>query len=248
MQGNDFRPDTGGRMGPAQNAGPREAGKAAASGNAPEVKICGLTEVEEAVKCAELGANAIGLVFYPPSPRCVTMETARDITGSLSREVVGVGVFVDEGYRRIMEVVERCGLKAVQLHGAESPELVRLLGRTGLIVIKTFFAAGDPPVDREDDYEASASLVECARGRLPGGNGTAWDWGAVRCSRMRPLILAGGLGPGNVVRAIREAAPDAVDVSSGVEARPGTKDLDKVKRFIDAVRNCRSATHRRLFR
>lgn len=225
-----------------------EAAETASPGHSPEVKICGLTRVDEAVKCAELGANAVGLVFYPPSPRFVTVETARDIVRNLPQGVCGVGVFVNENYEKIVETVQASGLKAVQLHGVESPALVSLLRQAGLTVIKSLFVDAEPSVRSEGRYDASACLVECAPGQLPGGNGVAWDWSAVRSVRVRPIILAGGLNPSNVARAIREASPDAVDVSSGVEAEPGRKDPDKVQRFINAVCDSRFITYRRVFK
>ncbi len=203
----------------------------------PQVKICGLKSVEEAVACAELGADAIGCVFFERSPRFVTDEQARDICRGLPKGVYGVGVFVNEDFENVMGRVERCGLKAVQLHGGESPEMVRRLRDEGVVVIKAFFVNSEPAMDAAELYEASACLVECAGGVLPGGNAMAWDWGAARgLSRKTPLVLAGGLTPDNVSDAIRAAVPAAVDVSSGVEAGPGIKDIGRVQRFIDAVR------------
>lgn len=203
----------------------------------PRIKICGLTRVEEALMCAQLGASAIGCVFYPKSPRNISEERARDICSALPAGICPVGVFVNESFAGIMQRVERCGLKAVQLHGREPPDLVVRLRRTGLIVIKAVFEGGAPAIDSAGLYEASACLVECAGGVLPGGNAMAWDWSAARrMSDSLPFILAGGLNPANVSEAIRAACPDAVDVSSGVETEPGRKDLEKVRRFIEAVR------------
>jgi len=202
----------------------------------PQVKICGLKRVDEALVCAGLGANAIGCVFYPRSPRHVTDEEARDICKNLPHGVSGVGVLVNESFATIMGKVERCGLKAVQLHGHESPDLVERLVREGVTVIKALFVNGAPALADAQSYRPSAFLVECAGGPLPGGNAMAWDWSAASgLSEKHPVILAGGLNPGNVADALRAASPDAVDVSSGVEASPGRKDLDKVKFFLEAV-------------
>ena len=196
----------------------------------PQVKICGLTRADEALACAELGADAIGCVFYPRSPRHVSEEQARTIFRSLPTTVCRVGVFVDEPFSTIMEKVERCELKAVQLHGQESPELVDELRQAGILVIKAIFVNGTPSLELIGSFRASAYLVECAGGTLPGGNALAWDWSAAAgASQRKPLILAGGLNPDNISRAIGEALPDAVDVSSGVESSPGRKDMDKVK-------------------
>jgi phosphoribosylanthranilate isomerase len=214
------------------------------------VKICGLTREDEAVACAEAGASVIGCVFYPPSPRYVSEEIARSISRAVSAKVPCVGVFVNEGYSDIMRKVERCGLKAVQLHGKEPPLLVKELNGTGITVIKAVFENAEPSFASVDGYSAGAYLVECAGGPLPGGNAMSWNWGAAaELAARRPVILAGGLNPENVGRAICAALPDAVDVSSGVESRPGRKDIDKVKRFLEAVLESRgSGKYRRIFR
>jgi len=207
--------------------------------NAPQVKICGLTQPEQARACADLGADAVGLVFYPKSPRFVTREAARVVCASLPASVAKVGVFVDEPMDVILEVVRDCGLTAVQLHGRESSQLVKEIADQFINVIKALYVEGLPAMDKADDYPAAAFLIECRKGILPGGNAMAWDWKAARdFGASRPLILAGGLDPENVGKAIRDAVPDAVDVSTGVEASPGIKDMKKVDAFIRAVRAC----------
>lgn len=213
----------------------------ARSANTPQVKICGLTRVEEAVACAELGADAIGCVFYPPSPRNLTDEEAQRICRALPPQTCTVGVFVNESFSYIMDKVERCGLKAVQLHGMETSGMIDDLLREGLIVIKGLFMKRDPFISSAHLYKPSAFLVECGLGKLPGGNAAAWDWAEAADAFPavnEPFILAGGLSPENIQDAVLKAAPDAVDVSSGVESEPGRKDLDKVKRFMEAVRRC----------
>jgi phosphoribosylanthranilate isomerase len=202
----------------------------------PQVKICGLTQAEEALACAELGADAIGCVFYPPSPRHVSDEQARSVFRHLPAAVFSVGVFVNEPFTTIMKTVERCGLKAVQLHGQEPVELALRLLKEGLLVIKAIFVKGAPSLKHIGSFQASAYLVECAGGPLPGGNALTWDYrAAAGISERETVILAGGINPDNASRAIREAMPDALDVSSGVESAPGRKDLDKVKRLLEAV-------------
>ncbi len=135
-----------------------------------------------------------------------------------------------------MKKVARCGLKAVQLHGQEPAELAENLQNEGLLVIKALFMNRAPSLDCAGSFRTSAYLIECAGGPLPGGNALAWDYrAAAGLSVKDPVILAGGINPDNVSRAIREASPDAVDVSSGVESAPGTKDMDKVKRLLEAV-------------
>ena len=202
----------------------------------PQVKICGLMRAEEAQACAELGADAIGCVFYPRSPRHVSDEQAREIFQNLPAALCSVGVFVNEPFATIMKKVERCGLKAVQLHGQEPVELARSLQKEGLVVIKAIFVNSAPSLGLVGSFSASAYLVECAGGPLPGGNAITWDYrAAAGISAKEPVILAGGISPDNVSQAIREALPDAVDVSSGVESAPGRKDMDKVKRLLEAV-------------
>ncbi len=202
----------------------------------PQIKICGLTDIEQARACAELGADAVGLVFFPKSPRNVSLEQARAITAAVPREVVTVGVFVNPSHEAVMTVVSQCGLGAVQLHGRESPELTACLAAEKITVIKALFIGGNPSMETVDTYSASAFLVECSGGKLPGGNALTWDWKAARAfGKSHPLVLAGGLSPDNVRQAIADAEPDAVDVSSGVEAAPGKKDLVKVADFISAV-------------
>ncbi len=202
-----------------------------------QVKICGITAAEDAMACAAWGADAIGLVFYPKSPRYVTPARAAEITGVLPAHIARVGVFVNESEGTIMEAAVRCGLHAVQLHGAEPPELARRLMEHGLIVIKCLYVNGWPGIAAALQYHVSAFLVECSAGKLPGGNAMTWDWSAARgFNEQYPFVIAGGLGPENVADAIAAARPDAVDVSSGVESAPGRKDTRRVRDFIYAVR------------
>jgi phosphoribosylanthranilate isomerase len=211
-----------------------------------QVKVCGLTRVEEAMACAQAGAAAVGCVFYAESPRCVTAATARAIRRALPPEVACVGVFVDEPFEGIMALAAQTGFTAVQLHGSEAPEVVERLRREGLFVIKALFADRAPVIEAASQYSASAYLVECGRGALPGGNAQEWDWSrAGPFAERHPLILAGGLTPENAAQAVRAALPDAVDVSSGVEAGPGRKNIRNVEQFIAAVAT--ASTRRRIF-
>ena len=211
----------------------------------PQVKICGLTTVEESLACAELGADAIGCIFYPPSPRFVTDHQAKEICNALPPLVWSVGVFVNNTLSEILTRVNHIGLRAVQLHGQETQGLVEELQNEGVAVIKALFANGRPAFSDAPRYQVRAFLAECAGERLPGGSGKAWNWSlASALSGDHLLILAGGLTPENVAQAVEDASPDAVDVSSGVESQPGTKDLQKVRDFLDAVRH--STCRRRL--
>ena len=213
--------------------------KPAGSRYTPQVKICGLTGIDDAVKCAELGADAIGLVFHPKSPRFVTDKRAREISLALPKKTKKVGVFVDETFASIMQKIERCGINAVQLHGNEPPQLVGSLRKENLIIIKALFLEKKPAFEDAVNYEVSAFLAECGTGALPGGNALSWDWEKAKMiSGKYPLILAGGLTPENVSQAVSLCLPDAVDVSSGVESAPGIKDIEKVKLFISRVSEC----------
>ena len=210
----------------------------------PQVKICGITRVQDALRCAEFGADAIGCVFYPKSPRHLSLDLARDICASVPDHVKTVGVFVDETFSHIMRHVEYCRLASVQLHGREGPELVRRLRAANIHVIKALFVDGNPTVDDASKYPASAFLLESGLGKLPGGNAREWDWkSAKNFAEKYPLILAGGLDPYNVATAVRMSNPCAVDVSSGVESSPGQKDFDKVAAFMKAVSDCGLTKH-----
>jgi phosphoribosylanthranilate isomerase len=205
----------------------------------PQVKICGLTRVDEAVACARAGADAIGLVFYPPSPRHVSTAAAAEIAAALPETVAKVGVFVDETVDDVLATVRAAGLTAVQLHGQETPAMVADLKAAGLTVIKALFAAKDPGLALAGSFDADAVLFEQGAGPLPGGNAETWDYGLARRQALGPpLILAGGLTPDNVTAAIAAAKPDAIDLSSGVEAGPGRKQLEKVRRLMAAVDAC----------
>ena len=202
----------------------------------PQVKICGLTQVDQAQACVDAGAAAIGFVFFAKSPRHVSIEKARTISKALPKEVARVGVFVDAPYEAIMRRVNACGLTFVQLHGRETPALVLRLKSSGIGVIKSMFVDHEPYLNEVDRFAADAYLAECGTGPLPGGNAKTWDYAAAGdLGLSHPLILAGGLSPSNVSAAVQSACPDAVDVSSGVEAGPGIKDVALVKQFIKAV-------------
>lgn len=205
----------------------------------PQVKICGLTRADEALACAEAGADAIGLVFYPPSPRHVSVDAAHEIAAALPPAVAKVGVFVDESIETVLETARGAGLTAVQLHGKETPAMVRDLRAAGLTVIKALFAAREPGLAMAGSFAADAVLFEQGAGQLPGGNAETWDYAMARRQSLGPpLILAGGLDPGNVAAAIAAAKPDAIDLSSGVESTPGRKDIRRVENLMAALEAC----------
>ncbi len=208
----------------------------------PQIKICGLTRENEALACAEAGADAIGFVFYPKSPRFVSDDQAKGICDALPSSMAKIGVFVDESLEAILRKYRFCGLTGIQLHGGETPEFIEELSREGVWVVKGLFTRKSPSLSDVAKFKASAYLVECGKGKLPGGNAMAWDWSeAFEFGMRHPLVLAGGLTPENVEQAISQGLPDAVDVSSGVESSPGRKDPDKAATFIENVR--RSAVY-----
>lgn len=196
------------------------------------MKICGITSEDDGLLAVALGADALGFVFAPSS-RQVAVDRARDIVRRLPAEVMTVGVFRDELPDRVVEIVQRAGLRAAQLHGHESAEQTREVRQRVGIVIKGF-PAGHPGLSRIPDYGADIVLVE---GERP-GSGEVFDW---RLAEDAPraghrVLLAGGLHPGNVADGIRQVRPWGVDVSTGVEREPGRKDPVKMREFIDNAR------------
>ena len=201
-----------------------------------QIKVCGLTEAKMAAACVALEIDAVGLVFYPPSPRFISDVQAEEIAAAVDGRAAVIGVFVDEPADEILQKVKRCGLTGVQLHGRETPTEVTQLKNEGLTVIKALFHKREPTFQSISRYGPSAFLLECGRGWLPGGTARVWDWtDAQPIATNAPVILAGGLTPENVGQAVRLGRPHAVDVSSGVEASPGKKDLTKIEAFVSAV-------------
>lgn len=200
------------------------------------IKICGITNREDALLAAALGADAMGFIFYPPSPRAVAPDTARKIIDQLPPFVAAVGVFVDEAADTVREVAAWVSLDWVQLHGRETPEYCRNLGRR---VIKGFRIRDDHSLPELAPYRGvvQGMLLDTYKKGQVGGTGESFDWRLARLAApYGPIILAGGLTPENVAQAITAAQPRAVDVASGVEAAPGKKDPDKLKSFFEAVR------------
>lgn len=204
-----------------------------------EIKICGLTCPDEAAACVEAGADAIGVIFYPPSPRYVLPTEASEIAKRVEPAGAAmVGVFVDESLESICRIADAANLSAVQLHGAESPEMVAALIDSGLHVVKVLKTTGDALVAEAGCYPGAGILVECGKGVLPGGNGATWDFaGAAVLSGVRPFGIAGGIDLSTLDQAVREARPDAIDLSSGVELSPGQKDIRLVGQLISTLKH-----------
>lgn len=197
------------------------------------VKICGIRRYEDALRAAELGAAAIGFVFYPRSPRFVTPSQAAAIARDLPPFVARVGVFVDPCLEEVESISREVPLTWVQLHGNESPEFCRRVGRP---VLKAFRVGQDFSLSQLGAYSVQALLLDGFDPKLPGGSGRTFPWHlALQARQYGSIVVAGGITAENAAEAIRTAKPDAIDVSSGVERRPGEKDHDKLKQLFDVV-------------
>lgn len=200
------------------------------------VKICGIARLDDALAAARLGADAIGLVFAAQSPRALSVEAAAAIAAALPPFVARVGLFVDAEPALVRAVCAAVPLELLQFHGSEPAAYCRAFGRPYLKAI----AMGDEDaavLARARDYpDAAALLFDAHAPGGQGGSGRTFDWSRIPRDLARPVVLAGGLAPGNVANAIAAVRPWAVDVSSGVEASPGIKDHGKMERFIDEVR------------
>lgn len=198
------------------------------------VKICGITNLRDALAAAGDGADALGFNFWPGSPRCIQPGDARKIIGRLPPLVTPVGLFVNDPPEKVRRVAGQAGLRVVQLHGEESPATVRKLAAAGLTVIKVVGVGAGFQVKQLADYPAAALfLLDTQDERLRGGTGKTFNWARARAARRYgKILLAGGLTPANVARAVKAARPFGVDVSSGVERRPGIKDHKKVREFV----------------
>ncbi len=194
-----------------------------------------MTTVEDALAVAEAGADALGFVFYANSPRCVAPERVADIVAKLPPFVTTVGLFVNASRETIARTMTVARLDIVQLHGDERPgECLVPPWR----VIKALRVKNADSLQGATDFPVAALLLDAWSDEAYGGTGHQFDWQLARSlGGARPLILAGGLHPGNVARAVAAVRPYGVDVSSGVEISPGRKDIAKVKEFIKQVRN-----------
>jgi phosphoribosylanthranilate isomerase len=200
------------------------------------IKICGITRAEDARMAVELGADAIGLVFYAPSPRNVAPEQARAIIAAIPPFVTAVGLFVDPAPGEVESVLRRCPLDLLQFHGDETPDFCCGFGRPYIKAVRV--RADSDLVQYLSRYqEARGWLLDAYHDRLYGGTGAAFDWKLIPRDLARPVILSGGLTPDNVGEAVRQVRPWAVDVSSGVEAAKGVKDAAKIAAFIAGVKN-----------
>jgi len=199
------------------------------------VKFCGFTQEDDVAQAVTLGVDALGFVFYEPSSRYVTPEHAANLTRSVPAFVTRVGLFVNEQAESIKRIFETARLNLIQYHGDETPEFCDTLG---LPYIKAFRVQQGMDLRAEMDRYPNASgfLLDAYVKGQPGGTGERFDWGLIPQSDV-PIILAGGLTPDNAKDAIEQVAPWALDVSGGIETKPGRKDPDKMARFMNACRN-----------
>jgi phosphoribosylanthranilate isomerase len=214
---------------------------------APQVKICGITNLDDAELAVSLGAWALGMIFYDGSPRRCSPAAAQEIAATLRRRVELCGVFVNAPLEQIVRDSEQFELSLVQLHGDEGPSFCsEVARRTGVRVIKAAQVSGSGDVRDLERFHVDFHLLDArskatARQGMRGGTGETFDWALVRERRSKvPLILSGGLTAENVAEAIAAVAPYAVDTASGTELAPGHKDPEKLRAFFDAV----AQTHR----
>ncbi len=201
-----------------------------------KIKICGITNLEDANAAVSYGADALGFVFYPESPRVVTPETARNIISSLPQSITTVGVFVDENKAKVEDAASYTGLDIIQLHGSESPEYCDFSRK----IIKAFKIKEPSDLEALNAYNfVSAFLLDTYSPNEIGGTGQTFNWEiAVEARKYGKIILAGGLNPKNIAEAIKFVQPYGVDVSSGVEGEEkGKKDHKKLQLFIERARD-----------
>jgi phosphoribosylanthranilate isomerase len=199
-----------------------------------KVKICGITNLEDALTAIEAGADALGFVFHPGSPRHIFPEQAASIIQRLPPFIQTIGLFVNEELELVNATANLCGLDLVQLHGEESPAYCDSVQRR---VIKAFRIKEMTCLDGTREYNVSAFLLDAWSPAAHGGTGQTFNWEiAATAAASGRIILAGGLTPGNVVEAVHQVQPYAVDVSSGVESSSGKKDPAKIRLFIDSAK------------
>ncbi len=205
-----------------------------------KVKICGITNLEDALLSAKFGADALGFNFYKPSPRFILPEEAREIIEHLPENILKVGVFVNENLEKIIEIAKIAKLDALQLHGEETPEFAReLKSRTNLEIIKAFRVSPEFKPEEVLQYEVDAILLDAYNPKEHGGTGETFDWEiAKKVQEIFPkMYLAGGLTHENIIRALYDTKAFAVDVCSGIEINGGIKDKVKLINFISKVKN-----------
>ncbi len=200
-----------------------------------EVKICGITNREDAWTAIRAGADALGFIFYPTSPRSVKPAQAKEIILGLPQSICLVGVFVDQDSEEVRGIMRFCRLDLIQLHGKESSDYCALFSPS--VLIKAVSPGKEEDLATLGNYPVKAILLDAGAPGQPGGTGRTCDWSlAKKAGEKHRIILAGGLHPGNILLALETVSPLAVDVGSGVEERPGKKDPGKVQKLVAAVK------------
>ena len=200
------------------------------------VKICGITRVEDALIAVAQGADAIGLVFYPPSPRYVTPAQAAEIVNALPAFITVVALFVDASRADVEAVLSQVNIDLIQFHGQETADECRQYGKSYMKAIRV--KSDTNLVQYTTEYsDAKALLLDTYAEGVPGGTGQVFDWTVIPKNLSKPIVLAGGLDAENVEQAIRQVKPYAVDVSGGVEFKKGIKDAAKIAAFMRGVSN-----------
>ncbi|MDT8446331.1 MAG: phosphoribosylanthranilate isomerase [bacterium] len=200
------------------------------------VKICGLTQADQAQAIARMGADALGFILYPKSPRYVAPERLPELTAGLPPLITLVGVFVNETKERVLAICQRYGLDLAQLHGEESPEYCDWLSAQGQRWIKAFRVGGPEDLAQMDAYGAGFILLDAKSNEAYGGTGEVFDWSLARQAKgERRIILAGGLGEHNLEEALSKLRPYGVDLSSRIEISPGIKDLEATRRIFQLM-------------
>jgi phosphoribosylanthranilate isomerase len=206
------------------------------------IKVCGITRAEDAIAASDLGADAVGLVFYPPSPRTIVIEAMADIVSGVSASVSVVALFVNPTAKEVNKVVDSGHIDLLQFHGSESEEFCCSFD---IPYMKAFRVGLDADLQQAIAAYSSAELIllDSYDKTAPGGTGHMFDWSraaAISDTSLSKLVLAGGLNPDNIVDAIAQVQPYGVDVSSGVESSPGVKDRALINKFIEGVRSVSS--------
>lgn len=198
-----------------------------------KIKICGITNLEDALVCSEHGTDMLGFVFYKNSKRFVDYTVAKSIIRILPRQIVSVGVFVDEDYSFINSIAEEIGLKKIQLHGSESPDYV---GKIKFPVIKAFRVNEKFDWNKLNEYSYCEILLDTYSAEAIGGTGKTFDWKLIQDKYKHSIILSGGISINNIDKIMNEIKPAAIDVSSSIESYPGKKDHSKVIELLNAIK------------
>jgi len=203
----------------------------------PKVKICGITNYEDAVAALDMGADLLGFNFYPESPRFVTPEKAAEIISKLPGFIDTVGVFVNTSFEKIRETISQCQLDWVQLHGDEDPQFCRLFLSLNVKTMKALRVKDQTDIARANDFFTDAILLDAFQPERYGGTGLTFDWNVIGHISKR-VFLAGGINPDNAAEAVKLGVY-GIDVCSGIEAQPGKKDHKKMKRLFESIQHLR---------